>query len=136
MKQTFRLGRGPGRLGRGLGRLGRGPAGDRIRAARILRWLAIVLAALTALYLAVNWPRLQQGAQMATGFGARMACSCRYIQGRDLPSCQSDFRGMEGMGLVRLRDDSEAKVVRASIPLMASRAATFKPGFGCLPDKG
>jgi len=124
MKQVFRLG----------GRAGWVPA--EWRSSRALRWVLLALAALVALYVAVNWSDMQLRAQMATGFGARIACSCRYIEGRDLNSCQSDFKGLEGMGLVRLRDDPEAKLVRASVPLMASRSATFKPGFGCLPDKG
>lgn len=122
MKQTLRL-----------SRTGSAAASRRMR---LLRWALIVLAALIALYLALNWPRMMLRAHMAAGFGARMACSCRYVEGRDLKSCQSDFKGLEGMALVRFRDDPEAKIMRASIPLLASRAAAFKPGFGCLPDKG
>lgn len=102
---------------------------------RWLRWAGIVIGLLLVAQLAMNWPRWQLRATVATGFGARMACSCRYVEGRDLKSCQSDFRGLEGMGLVRLSDDVEHKTVHASIPLMASRKAVFKDGFGCMPDK-
>jgi hypothetical protein len=102
---------------------------------RWLRWAGIAIGLLLVAQLAMNWPRWQLRATVATGFGARMACSCRYVEGRDLKSCQSDFRGLEGMGLVRLSDDVEHKTVHASIPLMASRKAVFKDGFGCMPDK-
>jgi hypothetical protein len=102
---------------------------------RWLHWAGIALGVLLVAQLAMNWPRLQLRATVATGFGARMACSCRYIEGRDLKSCQSDFRGLEGMGLVRLSDDPARKTVHASIPLMSARKAVFKDGFGCMPDK-
>lgn len=98
------------------------------------RWALAALAVLVILYLAVHWPRWQQRAQVATGFGARIACGCRYIDGRSLESCKGDFKGLEGMGLVRLTDDQDARAVEGWVPLLARRKATFKPGFGCLPD--
>lgn len=102
---------------------------------RVARWAGLALAALALAFIASHWPRWQLRATVAAGFGARMACSCRYIEGRDLKSCQGDFKGLEGMGLVRLSDDPEHRTVRASVPLMAGRKAVFRQGFGCLPDR-
>jgi hypothetical protein len=100
-----------------------------------LRWALYALAALAVLYLAFNWPRWKLRAEMATGFGARIACSCRYIEGRDLESCKGDFKGLEGMGLVGFSDDPAHRTVQSSVPLLARRSATFRQGYGCLPDK-
>ncbi|HEY1124248.1 MAG TPA: hypothetical protein VGE65_01335 [Sphingobium sp.] len=101
----------------------------------LLRWALYALAALALLYLAINWPRWTARAEVATGFGARIACSCRYIEGRSLESCKGDFDGLAGMGLVRFNDDPDHRAVQASVPLLARRKAMFRQGYGCLPDK-
>lgn len=101
---------------------------------RFTRWLATMLAALIAFYVAVSWPGWQREAGQAAGLGARMTCSCRYVEGRDLPSCQSDLAGIPWMALVRYDDDLKARRVTASVPMMASKSAVLKQGFGCLPE--
>ena len=68
--------------------------------------------------------------QAGASFGARTACSCRYVAGRDLASCKQDFE--PGMEVVFLSDDVEAKAVTARVPLIASQTATFREGYGCV----
>jgi hypothetical protein len=102
------------------------------RAARRVLWVPL---ALIAFYVAVNWAGWQRHADLAAGLGARMACSCRYVEGRDLASCQSDLAGINWMALVRYADDGPDKRVIASIPMMAERSARFRDGFGCLPER-
>lgn len=103
---------------------------------RVLRrWALYALGTLALLYLAFNWPRWTERAQVATGFGSRIACSCRYIEGRSLESCKGDFKGLDGMGLVRFTDDPTHRVVHASVPLLAKRKSMFRQGYGCMPDK-
>ena len=63
-------------------------------------------------------------------FGARTACSCRYIAGRDLADCEKDFE--PGMEVVFLSRDDEEKSVTARVPLLASATATYRDGFGCM----
>jgi hypothetical protein len=106
-----------------------------ILASGVLRWAAIVLGLLVLLYVAISWPRWQLRAAMASGFGARIACSCRYVDGRSLKSCEGDFAGLDGMQLVRLTDDPAHRTVQASVPLLARRTAHFQQGLGCLPDR-
>ena len=71
-----------------------------------------------------------------TAYGAHNACSCRYLGGRDLKSCQGDF--IPGMEAVFLSEDEEAKSVTAWVPLAKSNTATYREGFGCVlePWKG
>ena len=65
-----------------------------------------------------------------TAFGARTACSCRYIAGRTLEDCEKDFE--PGMEMVFLSDDSETKSVTARVPLLATATATYRESFGCV----
>jgi hypothetical protein len=61
--------------------------------------------------------------------GARIACSCRYVGGRELSDCRKDFE--PGMGLVVLSEDEEARSVTARVPLLASQTARYRAGQGC-----
>ena len=75
------------------------------------------------------WGPLGAYAQTASAFGARVACSCRYIGGRSLGDCKKDFEA--GMELVMLSQDAQAKTVTARFPLLARQTATYHPGLGC-----
>lgn len=70
--------------------------------------------------------------QAGAAFGARTACSCRYVAGRDLGDCKKDFE--PGMELVFLGDNAETRSVTARVPLLASATARYREGFGCVLD--
>ncbi len=76
------------------------------------------------------WVPLQGNAITGTSYGARVACSCRFEGGRPLNDCRKDFE--EGMGLITLSEDVEAKSVTAKFPLIASQTATYREGWGCV----
>ncbi len=102
-----------------------------MKAKRLLIVLALVLAAIllaAALYIRALRPQLELG----VGYGARVACACRYIGNRTLDSCYTDFE--PGMEVIRLRDDPTTKTITASVPLIASRAVRFDPVLGCQPE--
>lgn len=90
--------------------------------------LVLVLAGLVA------WHGTTLGARARLGvaYGARIACSCRYVEGRAMPNCVEDKE--PGMALVRLTDLPDQRAVAASVPLIARRTARFRPGWGCLLD--
>jgi len=88
----------------------------------------ISCAALAALFAALFWHQLQAQAMAGASYGARIACTCRYIEGRGLKDCRKDFE--PGMALVMLTED-DAHGVTARVPLMASQTATFREGVGC-----
>ncbi len=74
--------------------------------------------------------------ELGVGYGARVACACRYIGNRDLKSCYKDFE--PGMEQISLKDDPKLKTVTAYVPLLASRSVRFDPVLGCQaePFKG
>lgn len=88
-----------------------------------------------ALLTLVAWqgPTLAARARLGAAYGARLGCSCRYVEGRAMGSCADDKE--PGMALVRLEDVPDEKAVRASVPLLATRTARFREGWGCLLDR-
>ena len=99
------------------------------------RWLYVVLALFVLLVGTYGWFRepLHGYADVGTAYGARVACSCRYVAGRDLDSCKEDF--LPGMDLVTLSEDDEEKSVTARFPLLASATAGYREGYGCVKEK-
>lgn len=101
------------------------------RSPRRLRWL-ILGAGLIAALLALFWAPLNGYARAGTAYGARVACSCRYLGGRDLGDCRKDFE--PGMEMVLLSEDRAARSVTATFPLLASETARLHRGEGCRLD--
>jgi hypothetical protein len=95
--------------------------------------LLVLLAAATV--LGYSWGDLRQEARISTAYGARVACTCRYISNRALESCQGDLAAA-GLGrtasFMRLSENAEAKTVSAGVPLLASQSAAYTKGSGCL----
>ncbi|HKY80587.1 MAG TPA: hypothetical protein VJM09_03860 [Sphingobium sp.] len=97
-------------------------------------WLYALAAVggIALLLLAWNWSALRAQGELGAAFGARITCSCRYVEGRTLDSCRGDKE--PGMALVTLADDPAARTVTAGVPLLGSRLARYRPGWGCLLD--
>ena len=91
--------------------------------------LAVVLLGLVAWF----GPGLYDQARAGAAFGARIGCSCHFVEGRPLAQCKGDFEA--GMSLVTLSSDDTAKSVTARFPLLASQTATFHEGQGCVLPK-
>ena len=98
-----------------------------------LPW-AIIGAVLFTIFAIWKFPTFKAQAELGSAYAARVGCSCRYVQGRSLESCQSDFE--PGMEMVSLSEDSAMKTVTGSVPLLASRSARYAGASGCLmqPD--
>ena len=88
----------------------------------------IILCA--ALWLLWNWSSIKGQAQVGAAYGAHVTCSCRYMEGRDMASCETDKE--KGMEMVRLSDDPENKRVYASVPFLAEAVAERRGAFGCI----
>ena len=94
-----------------------------------LPWL-LVLAVLLTGFAIWKFPSFKAQAELGSAYAARVGCSCRYVQGRSLESCQSDFE--PGMEMVSLSEDPATKTVTGSVPLLASRSARYAGASGCL----
>lgn len=95
-----------------------------------LVWIGGVVVVLLALWLAFGQAAVGY-ARAGTAYGARVACSCRYVAGRPLDDCAKDKVG--GMELVSFSENAEEKSVTARL-LLISDTARLKPGYGCLLD--
>jgi len=94
-----------------------------------LPW-AIGLAVLVAIFAIWKFPSFKAQAELGSAYAARVGCSCRYVQGRSLESCQSDFE--PGMEMISLSEDPATRTVTGSVPLLASRSARYAGASGCL----
>lgn len=94
------------------------------------RNIAIAAIAVIALLFWWNFSTIKGQAQLGAAYGAHVACSCRYIAGRDLKSCESDFE--DGMGMVSVSDDPDKKRVTASVPFLAKAIAERRGAYGCV----
>lgn len=98
--------------------------------AKKIKYGAAAIGALLILWLVFNFADIKAQAKLGASYGAHVACSCRYIEGRPLASCEKDFEA--GMELVSLSDDPDNKRVTASVPLLAEAMAERRGEFGCV----
>lgn len=94
-----------------------------------LPWALILLVLILGL-LVWKFPSFKAQAELGSAYAARVGCSCRYVQGRSLESCQTDFE--PGMEMVSLAEDPATKTITGSVPLLASRSARYAGASGCL----
>lgn len=97
---------------------------------RTARNIALGVMAMAVLLLVWNWSSIKGQARVGAAYGAHIACSCRYIEGRDMTSCETDKEA--GMEMVTFSDDPEHKRVTASIPFLAKAVAERRGAFGCV----
>lgn len=96
-----------------------------------LPW-AILFALLLGGFLVWKFPAFRAQAELGSAYAARIGCSCRYVQGRSLDSCQGDLE--PGMEMVSLTEDPATRTITGSVPLLAARSARFAGASGCLLD--
>lgn len=98
----------------------------------LVRWKPAAAALLLALAVYIVWqfPTWLALAETGAAYGARIGCSCRYVQGREIGSCPTDFE--PGMEMVSIEDLPDQRAVRASVPLLASRTARYEGATGCV----
>jgi len=106
------------------------PTKDGWPLAKKIKYGAAAIGALLVLWLIFNFADIKAQAKLGASYGAHIACSCRYIEGRSLASCEKDFE--PGMALVSLSDDPDNERVTASVPLLAEAVAERRGEFGCI----
>lgn len=93
-----------------------------------LKWFLIVVATLSVGGYWYAHPLLKVGA----GYSAKMACSCHYIQGRDLENIKTEDLNYSALPLVKLSHNQENKIIKASFFGLISQQAQFIEGRGCV----
>ena len=101
--------------------------------ARLWMWGALLLVVMAGGWLGLKYSSIGKRAEVASGYVAHVVCSCRYVGNRDMPSCETDLE--PGMDIVTITDDPVKRKVTGSVPLLASRTATYDPEYGCSLDK-
>lgn len=106
------------------------PAKDAWPLVRKIKYAAAAIGALFVVWFVFNFADIKAQAKLGASYGAHVACSCRYIEGRPLASCEKDFEA--GMELVSVSDDVKNERVTASVPLLAKAVAERRSEFGCI----
>lgn len=97
---------------------------------KTLKIIVAAIAVIAALWLVWNWNSIKGQARVGVAYGAHITCSCRYVEGRDMKSCETDKE--KGMEIVRLSDDPENKRIYASVPFLAEAVAERRGAYGCV----
>jgi hypothetical protein len=105
------------------------PIRTKISKRRIAAYAAAAAIILGLIWFAFNFGGIKSQARLGASYAAHVACSCRYIEGRDLNSCRSDFE--PGMELVSVADDPTRKRIIATVPLLAKAVAERRGASGC-----
>jgi hypothetical protein len=100
------------------------------RKVRLALYIFGLFVLILAAVFAYNYSFIKGQLGIGTAYGARIACSCHYIGGRDLTDCEKDFE--PGMEVIGLSQDEEKQQITASVPLLASTTAEFREGWGCV----
>jgi hypothetical protein len=95
-----------------------------------LIWLLLAAIGILAIWF---WRPLNAYAVTGASYGARIACTCHFVAGRELSDCRKDFE--RGMGPLMLSEDTDEKSVTARFPLLSTQTATFREGQGCVLGK-
>jgi hypothetical protein len=105
----------------------------KLSVSRIALWLLLLIVAAIAIGLYIYREPIKGYADVGTSYAARVACSCRFVAGRSLEDCEKDK--LDGMELVTLVDNPQAKSVTARFPLVTSNTAIYRKGYGCVLEK-
>lgn len=95
-------------------------------------WLLAIVALVISVAVWIFREPIHGYGSIASAYSARVACSCRFVAGRDLKDCAKDK--LAGMEVVTLVEDDETKSVTARFPLVASATATYRKGYGCVME--
>lgn len=100
---------------------------------RGLIWVPLLLICLAAGgWLGLKYSTTGRQAALATGYIAQVTCSCRFVSGRDMASCDTDRE--PGTEVVQVEEDSANRTITAKVPLLSKRISRFDPEYGCTLD--
>jgi hypothetical protein len=78
---------------------------------------------------------LYNAPSVATGIGAKLACSARFVSGYDARTSAADIRVYSPiLALLDYQYDDALQRVSATLLGVKSRSASYQPGIGCAPS--
>ncbi|WP_201276793.1 serine hydrolase [Microbulbifer sp. ALW1] len=102
-----------------------------------LAGLLLILALLAPTILGFSITQLGNAVRVATGMGAKLACSGHFVSGFDAATNLEDLASYSPANrLLDLQYDETRKQVTATLLGMGKTSATFRPGLGCTLDIG
>ncbi len=108
-------------------------AKKRSLASRVTLGILVLAVVAIAVVIWSNRTAVSGYADVGSAYAARVACSCRFVAGRDLDDCTKDK--LAGMELVSLSEDVDAQSVTATFALVTSNTATYREGYGCVMEE-
>ncbi len=99
-----------------------------------MNFVKVIIAVLMVLGLIAGlawqfWLKDQlEFAKIASAYGAKMVCSCRFVAGRDLASCQDDFTVDTSQFSF---EEAEDRIKVSLLGGIVSSQAVHEPGLGC-----
>lgn len=93
------------------------------------KWIAILLLLLIIIYLIIQFPVFQKKAELGSAYAAQVGCSCHFIEGRSIGSCETDLE--EAAWMVSMAAGDSEGTVTGSVPVLASRTAHYDKLMGC-----
>jgi hypothetical protein len=91
----------------------------------------IFIAVTVAVLAAMGWfaSSMLTSADVGAAAMAKVACSCVFVEGRDLGACQKD--NPPGFDAVAVLVDPAKKSVTGSVFGLVHRTAVYSPDYGC-----
>lgn len=91
------------------------------------RWFVLLVLLVVVFLAAFIWARPLLN--IGTGYAAKHACSCHFLQGRDLDEISKHDLNFSVLGMMNL--SKSEREVRAGFFGLTERRAVFRPGVGC-----
>jgi len=99
----------------------------------VRRRAGVVAGVLLAAGLALVWTQwlvpTRNAVAIGTGMLAKQMCSCIFVAGRSRSNCRADQ--LASMDAIDVEVGTDTGVVRAFVPLLGKRSATFEEDYGC-----
>ncbi len=94
---------------------------------------ALICVALGAAYVVVAGNLRAGTAGVGTALGAQIGCADVFLMHRDVKDAEkNDLHSLSpAAGIISLKADMQAQTVTATLPLVLSRTAQYRPGAGC-----
>ena len=93
------------------------------------KWIALLLLVLVIAYVAIQFPIFKKKAELGSAYAAQVGCSCHFMEGRSIASCEGDLE--EAAWMVSMTADDSKGTVTGSVPILASRTAHYDKLMGC-----